>query len=66
MDKVHYVKERTPDNHVILGDTYYCEWKIIDHELYVKGATSIYNNWFATGDIVHVDEDNVMYYKCRK
>ena len=66
MDKVHYVKERTPDNHVILGDTYYCDWKVIDHELYVKGATSIYNDWFATGDIVSVDENNTMYYKCRK
>ena len=27
MDKVQYVKERTPDEYTIMGDTYYCDWK---------------------------------------
>ena len=49
-----------------LEQNFYCDWKVIDHELYVKGATSIYNDWFATGDIVSLDENNTMYYKCRK
>ena len=66
MDKVQYVKERTPDEYTIMGDTYYCDWKIIDHELYVKGPTSIYNDWYATGDIVALDMGKRMYYLGRK
>lgn len=49
-----------------MGDTYYCDWKIIDHELYVKGPTSIYNDWYATGDIVALDMGKRMYYLGRK
>ena len=66
MDKVQYVKERCPFEYSIMGDTYYCDWKIKDHELYVKGPTSIYDDWFATGDIVALDMGKRMYYLGRK
>ena len=66
IDKVNYVKERCFEGYTILGDTYYCDWKIIDHELHVKGSTSIYDDWFATGDIVALDMGNRMYYLGRK
>lgn len=62
MDKVQYVKERCPDKYTIMGDTYYCDWKVIDHQLYVKGPTSIYDDWFATGDLVALDMGKRMYY----
>jgi acyl-CoA synthetase (AMP-forming)/AMP-acid ligase II len=66
MDKVQYVKERCPFEYSIMGGTYYCDWKIKDHELYVKGPTSIYDDWFATGDIVALDMGRRMYYLGRK
>jgi len=66
IDKVQYVKERCPDDYTIMGDTYYCDWKIVDHELYVKGPTCIYDDWFATGDIVALDMGKRMYYLGRK
>lgn len=66
IDKVHYVKNRCPDNYTIMGDTYYCDWKIVDHELFVKGPTCIYNEWFATGDLVALDMGKRIYYLGRK
>lgn len=65
IEKVKIVKERCFDGYTIMGDTYYCDWKIINHELYVKGPTCIYDDWFATGDIVALDMGNRMYYKGR-
>jgi acyl-CoA synthetase (AMP-forming)/AMP-acid ligase II len=62
IDKVEAAKKQSPDNFSILGDTYYCDWKIKDNELYVKGDTSIYDDWFATGDIVTLDMSKRMFY----
>ena len=66
MDKVQHVKQRAPDDYTIMGDTYYCDWKIVKQELYVKGSTSIYDEWFATGDNVALDMGRRMYYLGRK
>jgi acyl-CoA synthetase (AMP-forming)/AMP-acid ligase II len=66
MDKVQHVKQRAPDDYTIMGDTYYCDWKIVKQELYVKGSTSIYDEWFATGDNVALDMGRRMYYIGRK
>lgn len=66
MDKVHYVKEQSIKDGTIMGDTFYCDWKIVDRELYVKGPTCIYDDWFATGDLVETDSENRLYYKGRK
>jgi acyl-coenzyme A synthetase/AMP-(fatty) acid ligase len=49
----------------ILGDTKYCDTKIIDNELYVKGDICIYDDWLATEDMVYSVGD-VYYYMGRK
>jgi acyl-coenzyme A synthetase/AMP-(fatty) acid ligase len=50
----------------IMGDTFYCDYKIDDDgELYVRGDICVYDDWFATGDIVRQD-DGVMCYNGRK
>ena len=49
----------------IMGDTFCCETKIIDNELYVRGDICVYDDWFATGDIVELKGD-VLYYLNRK
>ena len=66
LDKIEHVKKCCPDDYTIIGDTYYCDWKIVDHELYVKGPTSIYDDWYATGDLVALDMSLRMYYYKRK
>ena len=49
----------------IMGNMAYCDTKIVDGELYVKGDICVYDDWFATGDIVR-KEDNDFYYIGRK
>ena len=48
--------------HTIMGDTAFCETKIIRHELYVKGDICVYDDWFATGDIVKKVDGEYWYY----
>ena len=66
LEYVEYVKQRCFEGYTILGNKFYCDWKIVDHELYVKGDTCIYDDWFATGDIVALDMCNRMYYLGRR
>lgn len=62
LDKIYEAKQQAPDDFSILGDTYYCDWKIKDNELLVKGDTCIYDDWFNTGDIVTLDMIKRMFY----
>lgn len=48
----------------ILGDTFWCDWKIDQNELIVKGDICIYDEWHPTKDIVML-KDDVLYYKGR-
>lgn len=48
--------------YTIMGDTAYCDTKIIRHELYVKGKICAYDDWFATGDIVKFEKGCYWYY----
>ena len=51
----------------ILGNTFYCDWKIEDDILYVKGDISIYDDWYKTKDIVYRagTKNYTLYYKGR-
>ena len=69
LDQVKEVKRQSPlplDEWTILGNNYYCYWKIENWELVVKGDICIYNDWFKTGDIVTTDLSSNLYYKGRK
>ena len=60
LDQIQEVKRKE----TILGDTYYCDWKIEDNKLFVKGDICVYDDWFNTQDFVKLNEDSpsVMYY----
>tara|TARA_E500000178_G_scaffold198151_1_gene196174 strand:+ start:15742 stop:16410 length:669 start_codon:yes stop_codon:yes gene_type:complete len=45
----------------ILGDTFWCDYKIVKEELYVKGDTCVYDEWFATGDLVKKKGSNLYF-----
>ncbi len=56
-------KTFVPDTEVqttetIMGNMAYCDTKIVDGELYVKGDICVYDDWFATGDIVQKEDDD--------
>jgi hypothetical protein len=48
--------------YTIMGDTVFCDTKIIKHELHVKGDICVYDDWFATGDIVKLVNGEFWYY----
>lgn len=64
MEKVNSYKSICPTDATILGDIVYCNYKIVDSELYVKGPISIYNDWYATKDKV-IDKDGILFYQGR-
>jgi long-subunit acyl-CoA synthetase (AMP-forming) len=49
----------------LLGDNFEIEWKIEDGELVVRSETSIYRDWFYTGDIVKYENGTLYYIKRR-
>jgi acyl-CoA synthetase (AMP-forming)/AMP-acid ligase II len=49
----------------IMGDTIYCDTKIINNELHVKGNICVNNDWFATGDLVEY-KDGIYWFLGRK
>ena len=49
-------------NGTVLGNRFYCEYKIKDGELHVKGNISVFGNeWYNTKDLVN-QVDNTLYY----
>lgn len=65
IDQVLEEKSKSVDYATILGDTFYCDYKIVDNELFVKGDICVYDDWYGTGDIVS-DHNNTLYYHGRK
>ena len=59
-DQIQEVKRQE----TILGDTYYCDWKIKNDILHVKGDTCIYDDWYNTNDLVYLNNGK-MYYNGR-
>ena len=50
----------------LIGDRIYCDTKILNNTLHVKGEISIYNNsWFNTKDIVKFNEKKEFYIQGR-
>lgn len=49
----------------ILGDRFYCDYKVVKGELYVKGDICVYNEWFDTGDMVEFTKE-CLFYRGRK
>ena len=62
VEQLFYAQERNV-NGTILGNIYYCDHKIIDGKLYVKGDISIFGNaWYDTKDIVYKNMLGEMFY----
>jgi acyl-CoA synthetase (AMP-forming)/AMP-acid ligase II len=66
MDKVKHYREQALADGTLLGDRYFCEYKIIDDELWVRGDVCIYKDWFNTHDLVALNEQGAMYHLGRR
>jgi len=64
LEKVQAYKQICPKDATILGDVGYCNFKLVDQELYVAGEICIYDDWYATKDRAIV-KDGVLFYQGR-
>ena len=61
-DNIEKVKEYSSLHSApLLGDVKYCNTRIIDGELHVRGDICVYDDWFATGDLVEEVEGKIYY-----
>lgn len=65
MDDVVYHQEGMLKDATLLGTRFYCDWKVEDEQLFVKGDICVYDDWFATGDWVVTNSSGTPYYKGR-
>ena len=49
----------------LMGDQYYCDYKIVNDELYVKSSICVYDGWFNTQDKVLLNHYDALYYSDR-
>lgn len=61
-DKVEQYREQAPADGTLLGDRYFCEYKIVDNELWVRGDACVYKDWFNTHDLVALNEQGALYH----
>ena len=64
MEDVIAEKSMAPSNSTLMGKDIFCDHKVVNGELQVKGDICIYNDWYATKDTV-LFENNRYYYTGR-
>ena len=67
-DNIEKVNEYKSDCHnagTLMGDNIWCDYKIVNDELCVRGDICVYDGWFKTGDWVDII-DGKFYYFGRK
>lgn len=62
MEKVKAYKEDSHTSGTLLGDKAWCEYKIVNDELYIKGDICVYDGWFKTGDWVDIINGKFYYF----
>jgi acyl-CoA synthetase (AMP-forming)/AMP-acid ligase II len=66
LDKVKQYRQQALADGTLMGDRYFCEYKIIDDELWVRGDACVYEDWFNTHDLVALNERGAMYHLGRR
>ena len=62
LEKVRAYRERALVQGTLMGDRYYCEYKIQDCELWVRGPLCVYDDWFNARDRVAINAQGEMYH----
>ena len=59
------IKSNAPTDATLLGNIFYCDWKIKDNCLWVRGDVCVYDGWFNTKDKA-IEQNGLLYYTGRK
>lgn len=65
-ENVEGYKEYSIPGMTLIGDRTYCDFEIKDNELFVKGDICVYDDWFATGDLITQNYPGDLYFDKRK
>jgi acyl-CoA synthetase (AMP-forming)/AMP-acid ligase II len=63
IEKVHEYREKCTSG-TILGDVFWCQHKVVNGVLWVKGPTCYIDDWMCTGDRV-IEKDSIYWYQGR-
>lgn len=66
LDKVKQYRDQALADGTLMGDRYFCEYQIINDELWVRGDVCIYQDWFNTHDLVALNGQGAMYHLGRQ
>jgi acyl-coenzyme A synthetase/AMP-(fatty) acid ligase len=66
LDKVHGYREQAPVEGTLMGDRCYCEYRLIEGELWVRGDLCVYPDWFNSRDRVSANEQGALYHMGRQ
>ena len=61
-DSVQEYKKHSIESGTLMGDRIYCDYKIDQGELWVKGPLCVYDDWFNTQDLVKQNDRNHLYH----
>lgn len=61
-EKVKAYREQSLPCGTLMGDRYFCEYKIVASELWVRGDICVHPDWFNTGDRVAMNAAGAMYH----
>lgn len=61
INQVKAIKNLAPENATLMGNVFWCDWKVENGELVVRGDISIFNGWYPTKDLVTFKDDFLFY-----
>ena len=65
IEQVEQYRQNAITSGYLMGDRYYCDYKIKGDTLYVKGSLCVYDGWFNTQDRIKLNTLDAMYYMGR-
>ena len=65
IDKVREYRHHAIDGGTLMGDRCYCDYKIVDDELWVQGASCVYDGWYNSKDRVAINSAGHLYHMGR-
>jgi acyl-CoA synthetase (AMP-forming)/AMP-acid ligase II len=65
IDKVNLYRNNSVNTGTLMGDQFYCDYKLINGELWVRGPLCVYDDWFNTHDQVETNMQGALYHMGR-
>jgi hypothetical protein len=58
---VEDAKQHTVTFSTLMGNRFYCDYKLVNNQLYVKGDICIFDDWYDTKDLAYVNNGYMFY-----